>query len=279
MPQAAIQSSDGGLQIEYEQHGSNTGEWIVLIRGLGTQMIEWSPVFIQALIDAGLRVLTFDNRDAGLSEKMKADYDVTDMASDVIGLMDTLHIPSAHIFGVSMGRHDCPTRGPRYPERVDTLFSVMSSSGAEGLPKASPEVWEWMSIDADTREDYIRLDAQSRVVFGSPGYPESEAHRVKLATQAYDRCFFPEGVARQMRAITANRNRVAKLQAISVPTLVIHGADDALLPPAHGADTARHIAGAGYELVPGMGHNIPDALAPVIAERVIDFVGESKVPG
>ena len=277
MPQAAIQSSDGGLQIEYEQHGSNTGEWIVLIRGLGTQMIEWSPVFIQALIGAGLRVLTFDNRDAGLSEKMKADYDVTDMASDVIGLMDTLHIPSAHIFGVSMGGMIAQLAAHAYPERVDTLFSVMSSSGAEGLPKASPEVWEWMSIDADTREDYIQLDAHSRVVFGSPGYPESEAHRVKLSTQAYDRCFSPEGVARQMRAITANRNRVAKLQVISVPTLVIHGADDALLPPAHGEDTARHIPGAGYELVQGMGHNIPDALAPVIADQVVTFIRNGLV--
>jgi pimeloyl-ACP methyl ester carboxylesterase len=274
MPSIAVKSADRELTLGYESFGAGNGDWIVLIRGLGTQLIEWSPTLIEGLTAAGLRVLVFDNRDAGLSDKIDADYRVEDMAADIAGLMDALNIPRAHIFGVSMGGMIAQLFAHAYPERTITLFSVMSSSGNPGLPRAKPEVSAWLSIDADSREEYIRLDAESRVVFGSPGYPESEADRIEMSTRTYDRSFVPEGTARQMRAIMASMDRVKKLAAIQVPTLVIHGEEDALLPLPHGEDTAQRIPGARFTAVAGMGHNIPHALAPLIVDLVTAFVAD-----
>ncbi len=272
MPRTIVTSTDRKLGIEHETHGAGDGDWIVLIRGLGTQMIEWSSVLIDGLVDSGLRVLVFDNRDVGLSDKVEDDYRAEDMAADVIGLMDALHIERAHIFGISMGGMIAQLVAHGYSDRVLTLITVMSSSGAAGLPRAKPEVAAWMSIEADGREDYIAQDAESRVVFGSPGYPEPLEDRIAMSTKTYDRCFYPEGVARQMRAISSNRDRAEKLREIRVPALVVHGEDDALLPPEHGKDTAERIEGSTLVLVKGMGHNIPDALAPEITTTVLRFL-------
>ena len=272
MPGVSITSNRQQLEIEYEVHGRGSNPWIVLVRGLGTQMIEWSPVLIDGLVHAGLQVLMFDNRDVGKSSKMIDDYSADDMAADIAGLMDVLGIECAHIFGVSMGGIIAQIFAHDYPEKVLCLFSVMSSSGDPGLPKAKPAVWAWLTFSAENREDYIALDAESRVVFGSPAYPESEAQRIAMSTATYDRCFYPEGSARQMRAVVASGNRVEQLKAINVPTMVIHGADDVLLLPAHGEDTAKHIPNAKLLVLPGMGHNIPATLAPQIVELVADFI-------
>jgi len=267
-----VNSTDRELALCYESFGVGSGDWIILIRGLGTQLIEWSPQLIEGLVAAGLRVLVFDNRDAGLSDKIEADYRVEDMAADIAGLMDALHIMRAHIFGISLGGMIAQLFAYAYPERTMTLCSVMSSSGNPELPRAKPEVSAWLSIDADSREEYIRQDAESRVVFGSPGYPESEAERIEMSTRTYDRSFVPEGTARQMRAIMASMDRTQKLEAIQVPTLVIHGEEDAMLPLPHGEDTAQRIPGARFRALAGMGHNIPHSLAPQIVEMVTDFI-------
>jgi len=263
----------GAIDVACRRLGDVAHPAIVLIRGLGTQMIEWSPVLLERLAAGGLQVVIFDNRDAGRSSKAASAYALDDMAADVAGLMDALDIDRAHIFGISLGGMIAQLVAVNHGMRVGCLFSVMSSSGAPGLPAAAPEIRQRLLARATGREAIVALDAENRAVFGSPGYPESEASRLAAAARAYDRSYCPEGVERQMRAAIADGSRADRLRTITVPTLVIHGADDPLVPPACGEDTARHIPGAELAVVPGMGHNIPDALAPVIAEHVLSFVG------
>jgi len=262
----------GDLEFACQHAGSRSDPAIVLIRGLGTQMIEWSPVLLDALIAGGLQVLTFDNRDAGRSSKLAAAYSLADMATDVVGILDALDIARAHVLGISLGGMIAQLVAVDHGERVDCLFSVMSSSGAPGLPTASREVSEAMLARASGREAVIAMDAANRALFGSPGYPESEGTRLAMATRAYDRCYCPDGVTRQLAAAQADGSRVDRLRRVAVPTLVIHGAEDVLLPPECGADTARHVPGAEFVLIEGMGHNIPDTLAPRIAEHVLEFI-------
>lgn len=264
----------GTIELEYAQLGSIDAPAVVLVRGLGTQMTEWSPRLLEALVEAGLRVVVFDNRDAGLSEKVPEGYQLSDMAADVIGLMDGLGIARASIFGISLGGMIAQLVAYHYPERVDRLFSVMSSSGDPSLPRATPEVQAHLSRTARGRDAIIALAAESRAVFGSPAYPEPRAARLAAAAAAYDRCYCPEGVARQMHAIIEDGSRTERLHAISVPTLVIHGADDPLIPLAAGVHTAQCIPGARFEVIPGMGHNLPDELIPTIVGLVRAFVAE-----
>lgn len=261
-----------GIELEYAAFGSADDPAIVLIRGLGTQMIEWPAAMLDGLVSAGLCVVTFDNRDVGLSSKLSNDYQLGDMAADVIGLLDALSIETAHVLGISLGGMVAQLVAHGYPERVRCLFSVMSSSGNPELPLAADQIRARLLETANGREAVIRLTADNKVAFGSPDYPETEAQRMAAATAAYDRCYCPEGVARQMQAVMSDGSRVSRLQQIVVPTLVIHGAEDPLIPCAAGEDTARHIPAAELQLVPGMGHNIPTALAPDLVKRVVDFI-------
>ncbi len=262
----------GDLQIAYQRYGDQTAPVIVLIRGLGTQMIEWSPAFVEALVNGGLGVVAFDNRDVGLSSKLTATYPLEAMADDVTGLLAALAVDRAHVLGISLGGMVAQLVAHGAPERVRSLISVMSSSGAPGLPVASPEVREAMLKRGETADEIIAIDAANRQLFGSPAYPESETLRLTMARRAYERCYCPEGVARQLEAATADGSRAERLAELRVPALVIHGADDVLLPPGCGEDTAARISGAELEIVPGMGHNIPDALAPKLAARVLEFI-------
>jgi pimeloyl-ACP methyl ester carboxylesterase len=264
----------GNLQFACRHYGDPADPPIVLIRGLGTQMIEWSPRLLELLVAGGLQVVIFDNRDVGASSKLTQDYSIEDMAADVIAIIDALAFDRVHVFGISLGGMIAQLVAVKFPERVRCLFSVMSSSGARDLPVAAPEVREKMMKRAAGRAAIIALDASNRELFGSPGYPESETHRLAMAARVYERCYYPEGVARQMEAAMKDGSRVERLQQIRVPTLVIHGADDPLLLPACGEDTAQHIPGAEFQLVPGMGHNIPDGLAENLSKRVLDFIAQ-----
>jgi pimeloyl-ACP methyl ester carboxylesterase len=261
-----------GLRFACQQHGPEGGDPIVLIRGLGTQMIEWSPVLLRRLGEGNLRVVIFDNRDVGLTEKVDDDYVLADMADDVAALMAALGYPRYHVLGISLGGMVAQLVAANHGAQVKSLFSVMSSSGSPHLPTASPEVRERLTLTGADREARVRLDTENRAVWGSPGYPETEAIRRAMAEHTHDRCYCPEGVARQMRAAVADGSRVGRLAGIEVPTLVLHGADDPLLLPACGAHTAESIPGARFEEIAGMGHNIPDALAPEIASRVLEFI-------
>jgi pimeloyl-ACP methyl ester carboxylesterase len=261
----------------YDVHGRRGDPAIVLIRGLGTQLIEWPPALVTGLVTAGLEVVVFDNRDAGLSSEMKpiagtAPYRLEDMANDVAGLLDRLQVERAHILGISMGGMIAQHVAIAHPQRTRSLISVMSSTGNPDLPVPSPEMRARLVETAATPEALIALNAASRVAFGSPAYPESLDERMTAARAAYERSYRPDGVARQMRAVIADGSRVDRLWRLSVPTLVIHGADDPLIPAAAGRDTAAAIAGARLEIIAGMGHNIPTAFAPRIVEIVVAFV-------
>jgi pimeloyl-ACP methyl ester carboxylesterase len=261
----------------YDVHGRRGDPAIVLIRGLGTQLIEWPPALVTGLVTAGLEVVVFDNRDAGLSSEMKpiagtAPYRLEDMANDVVGLLDRLQVERAHILGISMGGMIAQHVAFAHPQRTRSLISVMSSTGNPDLPAPSPEMRARLVETAATPEALIALNAANRVAFGSPAYPESLDERMTAARAAYERSYRPDGVARQMRAVIADGSRVDRLRRLSVPTLVIHGADDPLIPVAAGRDTAAAIEGARLEIIAGMGHNIPTALAPRIVEIVVAFV-------
>lgn len=262
----------GGLTFACQVHGDRQHPTIFLIRGLGTQLIEWSPVLVDTLVAGGLSVVVFDNRDAGRSSRLDHDYALSDMADDVVALADALDIDRFHVLGISLGGMVAQLVAVRHPERLLCLCSVMSTSGNPVLPRSPAAVRERLTASASSREGRIRLDAENRALWGSPGYPETEAERLQAARVTHDRCHYPAGVARQMAAVLEDGSRVARLAGIRARTLVIHGADDVLIPPEHGADTARAIPGAEFQLVPGMGHNIPDALAPAVARRVLDFL-------
>jgi len=257
----------------YETHGAAANPAIVLIRGLGTQLIEWPSALLDGVVDAGFRVVVFDNRDAGLSSECPVEppYRLEDMAGDVVGLLDHLGIDRAHVFGISMGGMIAQHVALRSPHRVRTLISVMSSTSDPSLPQPSPEMRARLVETAPDEEALIALNAENRAVFGSPGYPESLAERLGAARAAHERSHRPDGVARQMRAVIADGSRRDRLRTLTVPTLVIHGADDPLIPLAAGRDTAAAIPGARLEVVEGMGHNIPQALAPRIVALVAAF--------
>ena len=263
----------------YEVFGRHGEPTIVLIRGLGTQLIEWPQALIAGLVQEGLQVVVLDNRDAGLSSEMKSSsgdppYRLEDMANDVVGLLDHLRVERAHILGISMGGMIAQHVAIEHADRARSLISVMSSTGNPDLPMPAPEMRARLVESADTPDALIELNAANRVAFGSPAYPESLDERSSAARAALERSYRPDGVARQMRAVIADGSRVERLRALRVPTLVIHGADDPLIPVAAGRDTAAVIPGARLEIVPGMGHNIPNALAPRIVELVVGFVGD-----
>ncbi|NJN52316.1 MAG: alpha/beta fold hydrolase [Gammaproteobacteria bacterium] len=267
----------GAVDICFETHGAVEDPAIVLIRGLGTQLIEWPPSLIASLVAEGLFVVTFDNRDAGLSTELvdarsSPPYRVEDMAGDVIGLLDHLQVERAHILGISMGGMIAQHVALSHPARTRSLISVMSSSGNPDLPRPAADVFARLNRTATGEDAIIALTAENKAVFGSPGYPESLAVRMTSARRAYERSYRPAGVARQMQAIVADGSRVDRLRTIRVPTLVIHGADDPLVPLAAGKDTAANIPGSRLIVIDGMGHNLPDALVPEFVGHVAAFI-------
>ena len=275
-----------GIEIEVEQHGDPSHPAVLLIMGLGMQLLAWPVVVIEPLVQAGYRVITFDNRDIGLSQKMehlphvnfvwqvirfklgltvKSPYQLHDMALDAIGVLDALEIAQAHLVGASMGGMIAQRVALQAPHRVKSLTSIMSSSGEKSLPDAQPEVVRTLLSRPKNRSTeavvahYIRLFG----VIGSPEFPvEPQLLRERVLT-GVQRSYYPEGSQRQMLAIAADLGiRNALLAGITSPTLVIHGLDDPLVPAVHGRDTAQRIPGARFLGIEGMGHDLaPGAVA------------------
>jgi pimeloyl-ACP methyl ester carboxylesterase len=290
------------LQIEVEDSGPGAaGEVrpaVLLIMGLGMQLVAWPPDMVQALIDAGYRVIRHDNRDAGLSQRMESlgkpnliwaglqhklgfaprpPYTLADMAADALGVLDALGVKQAHVVGMSMGGMIAQRLALAAPNRVLSLTSVMSSSSAPGLPQARPEVIAALmrrpsGLDRQAVVDhYVRLFR----VIGSPGFATPEAELRQRIAQSADRGFYPVGTLRQMLAVMADSSRAAQLGQISAPTLVFHGHDDPLLPYACGEDTARRIPGARLVGVAGMGHDLP---GPVVDRLLAALLPHFKTP-
>ncbi len=277
-----------GVSLAVEQHGDPDAAAMILMRGLGTQLIDWPAAFVSGLVAAGFRVVTFDNRDVGLSQKFSGDPDISalalgaaapytlqDMAADVVGMMDTLGLARAHLFGISMGGMIGQVVAANYGDRLLSFFSVMSSSSRPGLPGPTPEAAATLAAETSpdaTADEIVRATADGLRVCGSPGYPLAESERLAIARARFARCYYPAGVSRQMAAVVASGDRSALLETIVVPTLVIHGADDPLIPLAAGEDTAALIPGASLKVIDGMGHDLPAALVPEMLDVVTGFV-------
>ncbi len=291
-----------GLQIEVEDSGPGAaGERrpaVLLIMGLGMQLVAWPPDMVQALVNAGYRVIRHDNRDVGLSQRMESlgkpnliwaglqhklgfaprpPYTLADMAADALGVLDALGVKQAHVVGMSMGGMIAQRLALAAPNRVLSLTSVMSSSSAPGLPQARPEVIAALmrrpsGLDRQAVVDhYVRLFR----VIGSPGFETPAAELRQRIAQSADRGFYPVGTLRQMLAVMADSSRAAQLGQISAPTLVFHGHDDPLLPYACGEDTARRIPGARLVGVAGMGHDLP---GPVVDRLLAALLPHFKTP-
>lgn len=272
-----------GLEIAFEDSGPGTpGQArpaLLLVMGLGMQLVAWPQEFVQALLDAGYRVIRPDNRDVGLSQHMhhlgranliwaglrlrlglqvRPLYSLSDMAQDMLGLMDALGVARAHVLGVSMGGMIGQRMALLAPQRVLSLCSVMSSSGAPGLPRAKPAVLRALlrRPDGASQEALVAHYLRLFRMIGSPDFPMAEDWLRERIGLAVARGFDPTGTARQMLAIIADSARADQLPGIVAPTLVFHGEKDVLLPFACGEDTARRIPGARLVGVPGMGHDL-----------------------
>ncbi len=285
-----------GIDIEVEDTGPGPGgaerPVVLLIMGLGMQLVAWPPGVVQLLVDTGYRVIRLDNRDIGLSQhfdhlgtpnlvwaglkrrlglNLVPPYTVHDMALDAIGVLDALGIRKAHVVGVSMGGMIAQRVTLAAPDRVRSMISIMSSSGARGLPQADPSLMRVLfSRPAnDSRGAIIAHYLRLYKAIGSPGFPTDEIElRQRIAT-AVERSYHPAGTQRQMVAVAADTTRAQELQRIDTPTLVLHGRADPLVPFAHGQDTARRIAGAQFVGIEGMGHDLAagvvDRLLPHLA--------------
>ena len=261
---------------------------VLLIMGLGMQLIAWPPGLVRELMNAGYRVIRFDNRDSGLSDKfdalgmpnllwqglkyklgllIKPPYSLHDMARDTLGVLDALQIDKAHLVGVSMGGMVAQRVALIAPERIMSLTSIMSSSGARGLPAATPAVTRQLLRRPQGKGKQAAIEHSVKLfqAIGSPGFPPDEAFLRERVTIATERSFNPPGIARQMVAIVADSSRAAELSNIAIPTLVLHGKADPLVPFACGQDTARRIPGARLVGVDGMGHDLP----PGVVEHIL----------
>lgn len=286
MPQTRV----NGVKIEYDTFGRRTDRPLLLVMGLGAQMIQWDEGLCRLLADAGHFVIRFDNRDVGLSEyfdaagvpdmmetmrrmqageKPDVPYTADDMANDAFGVLDALDLPSAHICGASMGGMIVQAMAINSPRRVRSMTSIMSTTGNRSLPPAKPDAMAaLMSPPAKTRDEAIARSLSTSRVIGSPGYPATEDEIRTRAARAFDRAFHPQGVARQMAAVAAHGSRKEKLQKLDVPALIIHGRDDPLVPVEGGIDTHEALKGSELLVIDGMGHDLPRALWPQIVGAI-----------
>jgi pimeloyl-ACP methyl ester carboxylesterase len=278
----------GGIEIEFESLGDPRAEPIVFIMGLGAPLTRWRADLCQMLVSAGYRVIRFDNRDCGLSTRLDGagapdvqrvmqggvapPYTLSDMAQDTIGLLDALDVERAHIVGASMGGMIAQLLAADHPTRTASLTSIMSTSGNPALATARAEIMDRLTATPPDPKSQLGafLDHQVRraQLIASPGYPTEEGElreQIRLETL---RGYNPAGAARQMAAIWASGDRRTKLRQITAPTVVLHGADDPLIPPEGGVDTAANIAGAELRIVPGMGHDLAPGLMPLFAKHI-----------
>jgi pimeloyl-ACP methyl ester carboxylesterase len=268
MPRA----KNGAVELYYETFGDTANEAVLLINGLGSQLTRWPEPFCALLVEKGLFAIRFDNRDVGLSSWLDGQsYSTDDMAADCAAVLDAAGKPKAHIVGVSMGGMIAQVFAANYPERTLSLTSIMSSSGNPDLPPAKPEAWAVLIEPAGDPTDeaaYIAKGVASARVIGSPAYPWDETFIRNRVISEARRAFNPPGVGRQMAAVRAGGDRRPKLATITAPAVVMHGADDPLVPVEAGRDTAANIKGAELVVIPGMGHDLPPGLYQIFADTI-----------
>ena len=292
--------ASNGLQIEVEDSADGASPEhrlrpvVLLIMGLGMQLVAWPPQMVQALVDAGYRVVRFDNRDIGLSTQLhalgkpnmlvnmlkfqlgivpKPPYTLSDMAQDALGVLDALGIAAAHVVGASMGGMIAQRVAIAAPLRTLSLTSIMSSSGARHLPRPDPKVLKIMLARPPSgrgEEGLVQHCQRLFAAIGSPAYPTPEAELRERILAGVRRSFYPAGVMRQMLAVITDITRAAQLSRITSPTLVIHGKADPLVPYAGGEDTARRIHGARLVGIDGMGHDLPPGVVSLMLPHLLN---------
>ena len=276
-----------GLELEYETFGDPTDPPLVLIMGLSAQMTAWPEGFCNLLAEQGYHVIRFDNRDIGLSTYLDdlpptdlaavlggdfstAPYRLSDFANDTAGLLDALNIRSAHIVGASMGGMIAQQLVIDHPDRVRSLCSIMSTTGDRTVGQGSEAAMAvLLRPAAKDRETAIANGISGARVIGSPGYPATGEELLAKTTAAYDRAFHPAGALRQTAAVVSSPDRTEGLHKVTVPTVVIHGADDPLVNVSGGEATATAIPGASLLIIPGMGHDLPTALWSTVADAIV----------
>jgi pimeloyl-ACP methyl ester carboxylesterase len=277
-----------GLEIEYETSGVPGSPAVVLVAGFSQQLTAWDPRFCEALAARGFFVVRFDSRDVGLSTKLEGAprpkipaiiggdlstmaYGIADMADDTAGLIEALGLGGATVVGVSMGGMIAQTLAIRRPDLVKGLVSIMSTPGDRAVGQARPDtlalVMQRSPVDrAENIEHGLRVWQKIR----SPGFPYDDALGRERIGRSFDRSFYPEGVARQAAAIVGQPDRTPALAQLRLPTTVIHGREDTLIDVSGGEATARAIPGAKLVVVPGMGHDLPEGLWPVVLDAIAE---------
>lgn len=285
------------IEICYESYGPDDAPPLLLVMGLGAQMTLWTPGFVSELLERGFRVIRFDNRDVGLSTKtdgnppdvmalyaqamagqpVDAPYTLSTMAADAVGLLDALDIGAAHIVGASMGGMIAQMIAIEHPDRVLSLTSIMSTTGASDMGQPDPEAMMALLTPPPTdREGAIASTVETSRIIGGSLFDEADARA--RAAEAYDRCFHPAGAAFQIAAIAATGDRTERLRGVQVPTLVIHGREDSLVTLSGGEATAAAVPGADLLVLGQMGHDIPRVYWPQIADAIFGIAvrGEDR---
>ena len=288
-------TSVNGLSVAYQEFGDRQNDTVLLVMGLGGQLIHWPDDLVLGLVEQGYHVVRYDNRDAGWSGKLysaitpgwltllkyklgialNAPYSLADMASDGMGLLSQLGIQKAHVVGLSMGGMIAQIMAADYPERVTTLTSIMSTSGDPNLPAGSVQP-SLKDQDGLSREQIISQNAHFSTLIDGTAAPLSLEDWKRNAARSFDRAYYPDGVGRQIMAIISSGDRVELLKTLSQPTLVIHGKKDNLIPLEGGEHTAELVKNSKLILLDGMGHYIDAVNLPKVLSAISDFLNAQR---
>jgi pimeloyl-ACP methyl ester carboxylesterase len=291
----------GELRLAYQSIGRDSDPALLLVMGLGGQLIHWPDEVVTRLCQQGFRVIRFDNRDVGLSNwvgpapainltyealryrlglAVSAPYGLRDMAKDALGLLDALAVRQVHVLGASMGGMIAQHMADLAPERVQSLTLIMTSSGAQGLPAPNDALLALLAKrEAANRAVALEQQADLLAALGSPTVSDDREVLLQQAEASYDRAFKPEGVQRQLLAILAEPSRVELLNRLRVPALVVHGTADPLLPVMHGVHVAAHIKGSALKLIPGLAHRFQDAFKEPLLAAVLPHLQAHRGDG
>jgi pimeloyl-ACP methyl ester carboxylesterase len=292
-----VQIKANGINLEYDETGPKDGVPLLLIMGFGAQMTAWTPLFREALAGQGLRVIRFDNRDVGLSQRFEGSpnprevlaamaegrkpdvpYTLNDLAADAAGLLHALGIDSAHILGASMGGMIAQLVAINHPRQTRSLISVFSSTGDPSLPRTTPEAQAVLLAPPPStrREDVVAHSVKNRKFFASTRWPTDDASQAELIGAAYDRSFDPKGVARQYAGIMATPPRTEALKSLQAPALVLHGTKDTLIDWRAGLHTAECIPHSEFVLLDGWGHDVPAGGVPTLVDYIASFIRRTE---